>query len=469
MFERGMYERAARVSVEGSRYAVMSVEAWEGVIRDIAHLPEESCPFGKTLSAQLAFFGREAAREGLAVDVDEGVVWLRPQRAPVRLTIEVELRVIAAGFTRRGLRYRRAREVVVGEVTAETTKGRRGSAIDWSAVPLGRAPDAELARQLGVTRELVRQARAARGIPVFEAGDDPPITENVELSDGFARVSAGLPPAIVLSVLLELGLGGLADVTGKGRTWVRRELGFVSPRALFSLAEALGEGDPTRVDRVGASRILADLVVGVCPNGDAFAGAGATTLLARVRAAWSTMAEAADLLGARSVVPREELLQAEATWPGAVGTGRTPGDAVRSAVLHAMRVPDQFGVDTQVARVLGIPVKGWAKSRVKPGAIDAMLVLCAQRGWILAYVPDPISGEDERWIAGDPTAFGIPALAPAVAHEIELRQNDGGGPKWLGVRCSCGWSEGSPGSRKERLQAAGRRHLRDVGVTDAAW
>lgn len=292
---------------------------------------------------------------------------------------------------------------------------RRG--VDWSAQPLGREPDAKIARRLGVSRERVRQERSARGIPVFEAGDDPPITENVERSEGFARVPAGLPPAIVLSALLELGLGRLAEVTGKGRTWVRRELGFVSPRALFSVAEALGSCSPAEVERVGAGVVLADLLVGICPDGDAFAGTGAADLLSRVRAAWETMAEANGLTAERSVVPREELAAAEATWPGAIGTGRTPGDAVRSAVLHAMRVPDQFGVDTQIARVLGIPVKGWAKSRLRPGAIDAMVALCVARGWILAYAPDPISGEDERWIAGDPAAFGIPELLSKPARK----------------------------------------------------
>ena len=37
--------------------------------------------------------------------------------------------------------------------------------VDWSAQPLGRVPDAEIARQLGMHRESVRQRRVAKGIP----------------------------------------------------------------------------------------------------------------------------------------------------------------------------------------------------------------------------------------------------------------------------------------------------------------
>lgn len=49
-------------------------------------------------------------------------------------------------------------------------------------------------------------------------------------------------------------------------------------------------------------------------------------------------------------------------------------------------------------------------------------------------------------------------------HVMHLRRNSGGGPKWLGVQCSCGWSEGSPGARQDSLRAAHRRHLKEVST-----
>lgn len=44
--------------------------------------------------------------------------------------------------------------------------------VDWDIQPLGEMPDAEIARQLGVSRARVQQMRAKRGIPKYE--EEPP-------------------------------------------------------------------------------------------------------------------------------------------------------------------------------------------------------------------------------------------------------------------------------------------------------
>lgn len=50
----------------------------------------------------------------------------------------------------------------------EGEEGQEMMIVDWDIQPLGEMPDAEIARQLGVTRERVRQVRAERGIPKYE-------------------------------------------------------------------------------------------------------------------------------------------------------------------------------------------------------------------------------------------------------------------------------------------------------------
>ena len=59
-----------------------------------------------------------------------------------------------------------------------TGRPRTGTGIDWDAVPLGKVPDAEIARGLRCTDEAVRRARKSRGIPaadhyVYSAGASP--------------------------------------------------------------------------------------------------------------------------------------------------------------------------------------------------------------------------------------------------------------------------------------------------------
>jgi hypothetical protein len=43
--------------------------------------------------------------------------------------------------------------------------------IDWNTLPLGRLPDAEIARRLGVSRQWVARHRVARGIPPCATGE----------------------------------------------------------------------------------------------------------------------------------------------------------------------------------------------------------------------------------------------------------------------------------------------------------
>ena len=47
---------------------------------------------------------------------------------------------------------------------------------------------------------------------------------------------------------------------------------------------------------------------------------------------------------------------------------------------------------------------------------------------------------------------------PGTEHRTSLIQNSGGGPKWLGARCTCGWKTGGPGERRDTLERAMRRH-----------
>jgi hypothetical protein len=49
-----------------------------------------------------------------------------------------------------------------------------------------------------------------------------------------------------------------------------------------------------------------------------------------------------------------------------------------------------------------------------------------------------------------------------------LIQNPGGGPKWLGIRCTCGWKTGHPGQRRDSLERAGRRHTKEAHGTEPA-
>jgi hypothetical protein len=89
MFDPGFYEMVRRICGTEHRYAHMGVAGLEAAVADLVDVPEDACPFGRTLESHLGFLRREAAREGLAMDVEEGVVWFRIARAPERLTIEV--------------------------------------------------------------------------------------------------------------------------------------------------------------------------------------------------------------------------------------------------------------------------------------------------------------------------------------------------------------------------------------------
>ena len=65
------------------------------------------------------------------------------------------------------------------------------------------------------------------------------------------------------------------------------------------------------------------------------------------------------------------------------------------------------------------------------------------------------SGAVEQWVEVRP-------FAPDE-HVIALQRNHGGGPKWLGALCKCGWRGGSPGDRQRELEAAGREHVATAG------
>lgn len=49
-----------------------------------------------------------------------------------------------------------------------------------------------------------------------------------------------------------------------------------------------------------------------------------------------------------------------------------------------------------------------------------------------------------------------------LEHRTSLIQNSGGGPKWLGARCTCGWKAGGPGERRDSLERAMRRHTAET-------
>ena len=71
--------------------------------------------------------------------------------------------------------------------------------VDWSIQPLGEMTDAEIARQLGVSRERVRQIRARAGIPKYV---EPPAQWEAQLgtrSDPDIAADYGVPVSLVSS------------------------------------------------------------------------------------------------------------------------------------------------------------------------------------------------------------------------------------------------------------------------------
>lgn len=88
---------------------------------------------------------------------------------------------------------------------------KRREAIDWDAQPLGKVPDCDLAKELGVDYNLVRLARIRRGIPInrIKGGinwDEQPLGEisdkelakRLNLTTGYIRATRsarGIPPA----------------------------------------------------------------------------------------------------------------------------------------------------------------------------------------------------------------------------------------------------------------------------------
>lgn len=273
--------------------------------------------------------------------------------------------------------------------------------IDWSAQPLGKEPDAAIAKRLGVSRELVRQHRVSAGVGRHEAEEQIPVEWT---GSGFlARYDSDIgrptsvvvgpsgPPGPALALLLGLPPSALAEATGKSRSWLRRELSFCSPRGLFSLAEAVCSMSDDRRER---------LVVGVAADGTAFASWGAKDVTHR--AAFDVREPHLDAL-TREDVTREEMDAAVPDWTDAAGGGSTPGEAVRSAVLVALRLPDAYGVEARIARALEVSPRAWAKARHSPGAIDAVVGLCRPRGWVLAYAPR----WSRPWIAGSVGSLGL--------------------------------------------------------------
>ena len=61
------------------------------------------------------------------------------------------------------------------------------------------------------------------------------------------------------------------------------------------------------------------------------------------------------------------------------------------------------------------------------------------------------------------SGLDIPEDLVTAGHEVERIRNSGGsGPKWRGVRCSCGWSYHSNGISRRDSNAEAKRHLREV-------
>lgn len=56
---------------------------------------------------------------------------------------------------------------------------------------------------------------------------------------------------------------------------------------------------------------------------------------------------------------------------------------------------------------------------------------------------------------------------PAGPCEMRMMRNFGGGPKFLGVRCACGWQRRENGIRTRTAEAAWRRHVRERAEADA--
>jgi hypothetical protein len=50
-------------------------------------------------------------------------------------------------------------------------------------------------------------------------------------------------------------------------------------------------------------------------------------------------------------------------------------------------------------------------------------------------------------------------LKEEIKHETRLVRNFGGGPKFLGICCTCGWRGGYPGQRESSLQRLAEEHL----------
>lgn len=99
--------------------------------------------------------------------------------------------------------------------------------INWDRHPLGRVPDAVLARRLGVGRSAVQGARSVRGIPPVGKSARRGINWDVQplgiCTDREIADALGVSPRLVAKVRTHRGISVPENTTRPGTTKARKE------------------------------------------------------------------------------------------------------------------------------------------------------------------------------------------------------------------------------------------------------
>ena len=162
--------------------------------------------------------------------------------------------------------------------------------ITWDAQPLGRVPDQDLARRLGVTPGSVRQARYSRGIPAMPRGRVERLGAVIgEEPDAIVAHRLGLPEHCVRDARRRAGLRSRFNPAVPSVDWpaIRPHLGKMPD---IELARHVG----VSAAAIHAERVRLGIAkyrpYGTCPCGREFAGSFRWQRYCRAVCGWAAKA-----------------------------------------------------------------------------------------------------------------------------------------------------------------------------------